>query len=333
MPQPIRLLCVEGLPAAVQPWCTVLSQGGFEPSIQVVATEPELAAALRTPGWELVLCGHPVLGCPVLAALQQTRLAGIDVPFIIIAEQEGGEFLVDALRAGATDFVSRGNLGRLLPAVTRGLQEAAERRLRRDAEATVRLHERCFSAIAQGLLITDPNQPENPLVYVSPAFERITGYSPAEVLGRNCRFLQGKETDPSVVREMRHAIRQGRDCAVELLNYRKDGTPFWNNLTIVPVKDEAGRLTHFVGVMTDVTERRRLEEQYRHAQKLENVGQLAGGMAHDFNNLLTVVTGYSEMLLQNLPPNDQHRTCIEEIHKAGERGTKLTKQLLTFSRK
>ena len=149
-------------------------------------------------------------------------------------------------------------------------------------ENTLRMRERAIMAATQGLIIADPNQPDCPLIYASPACEKITGYHYTEVLGRNCRFLQGKETDPAAVAQLRAAIREGKSCTVELLNYRKDGAPFWNELSISPVRDEAGRLINFIGVQADVTARRSLQKQFQHAQKMEAIGQLAGGVAHDF---------------------------------------------------
>jgi PAS domain S-box-containing protein len=204
---------------------------------------------------------------------------------------------------------------------------------RRKAEAALRLRDRAIQAVTPGILITDPCQPDNPIIYASPGFQRLTGYSTAEVIGRNCRFLQGKDTDPAAIGRIRDATRECRACTVELLNYSKDGTPFWNNLSISPVLDSGGTVTHFVGVQTDVTERRQLEDQFRQAQKMEAFGQLAGGVAHDFNNLLTVITGYSEIVLKSLSPTDKVRGFIEEIMKAGERSASLTAQLLAFSRK
>jgi len=203
---------------------------------------------------------------------------------------------------------------------------------RRDAERVLHLRDRAIQATSQGIVITDPNQPDSPIIYVSPSFERMAGYASTEVISRNCRFLQGKDTDTAVVAQMREAIRTAQSCNVELLNYRKDGTPFWNELSLTPVRDEAGRLTHFIGVQADVTARRTLEEQFRQVQKMEAIGQLAGGVAHDFNNLLTIINGYSELLLQTLSATDPKREMIDEIHKAGERSAALTRQLLAFSR-
>jgi two-component system cell cycle sensor histidine kinase/response regulator CckA len=204
---------------------------------------------------------------------------------------------------------------------------------RREAEEALRLRDRAIRAVPQGIVITDACRPGNPIVYASPGFERMTGYTQAEALGKSPRFLQGPQTDPAAVAQLREAVRGGRPCSVEILNYRKDGTPFWNAVSVAPVRDDGGRITHWVGVKTDVTERLRLEEQLRQAQKMEAIGRLAGGVAHDFNNLLTVINGYSELILRGLRPDDPTRGLLDEIKKAGERSASLTRQLLAFSRK
>jgi len=203
---------------------------------------------------------------------------------------------------------------------------------RQQAEQALHLRDRAIQAASQGLVITDAGIPDHPIVYINLGFERMTGYAPEDVLGCNCRFLQGKDTDPALIKKLHEATQAGELCSVELLNYRKDGTTFWNELSISPVWDSAGRLTHYIGVMIDVTARRSLEEQFRQAQKMDAFGQLAGGVAHDFNNLLTIINGYSELLLQSLPPSDPSREMIAEIYNAGERSAGLTRQLLAFSR-
>jgi len=202
----------------------------------------------------------------------------------------------------------------------------------KETQAALELRDRAIQQVSQGILITDPNEPDGPIIYASAGFERITGWRTDEVVGRNCRFLQGKDTDPETVRSMREAIAEGRGCAVEVLNYRKDGTPFWNALSINPVHDAHGRVSHFVGVQSDVTERRRLEDQYRQAQKMEAVGRLAGGVAHDFNNLLTIITGYTELMLGNAEMPSDDREAITAIAEAAGRAAALTRQLLGLSR-
>jgi PAS domain S-box-containing protein len=127
---------------------------------------------------------------------------------------------------------------------------AAERR-----EHELFVKNRAMDAAPVGIIITDPALPDNGIVYANDEFERLTGYAESEILGENCRFLQGEETDPETVTEMREAIAAEEPVAVELRNYRKDGTPFWNRVWISPLRDADGAVTNFVGFQEDVTER------------------------------------------------------------------------------
>ena len=130
-----------------------------------------------------------------------------------------------------------------------------------------RLLDRAVAASSNGILITDPKVLDNPIVYVNPAFEKISGYTAEEVMGRNCRFLQGDYRDQPALDELREALSEERECRVVLRNYRKDGTLFWNELYVSPVHDEEGRLTNFVGVQNDISERRRIEERLRESEE------------------------------------------------------------------
>jgi PAS domain S-box-containing protein len=138
-----------------------------------------------------------------------------------------------------------------------------------DDSDRLRLLERAVTASTNSISITDPSQPDSPLVYVNPAFERTTGYAAEEVLGRNCRFLQGEDWDQPALEQLRTAIREERHCTVVLRNYRKDGTLFYNELSVYPVRDENDRLMNFVGVQNDITERLRTEEALREIRRAE----------------------------------------------------------------
>ncbi|MBL7488370.1 SpoIIE family protein phosphatase [Frankia sp. AgB1.9] len=122
-------------------------------------------------------------------------------------------------------------------------------------EATTDLHLRALQSIDVSFTIADPHQPDTPLIWVNDAFTRTTGYPFAEAVGRNCRFLQGPRSDRATAAQLGDAVRERRPARVELLNYRKDGSTFWNEIVLAPVFDRAGRLTHFVGVQDDVTAR------------------------------------------------------------------------------
>ncbi|MBP1636712.1 MAG: rsbP 2 [Acidobacteria bacterium] len=129
------------------------------------------------------------------------------------------------------------------------------------------LKDRALDVAAEGITIADASRPDRPLIYANQGFARMTGYAVAEVMGRNCRFLQGPDTDPGAAQEIRQAIEAERECIVEILNYRKDGSTFWNRLSITPVRDESGRVSHFIGIQSDVTSRRLAEGALRAAKE------------------------------------------------------------------
>lgn len=188
------------------------------------------------------------------------------------------------------------------------------------------------------MIVTDPNQPDNPIVFANPAFINMTGYSWDELVGTNCRLLQGPDTDRDTVAEIRRAIEQRKETSVELINYKKNGAAFWNALFISPVFDADNKLIYFFASQLDVTRRRDAEEGLRQAQKMEAVGQLTGGVAHDFNNLLTVIQGFSDVLRNQIEGDgefDRKKAArsINAVLQAAERGATLTQQLLAFSRR
>jgi PAS domain S-box-containing protein len=184
------------------------------------------------------------------------------------------------------------------------------------------------------MVITDPNEPDNPIVFANGAFLDLTGYSREEVHGRNCRFLQGPLTDRGTVRQLREALAEPRPVAVELLNYRKDGTPFWNALFIGPIYGPGGKLLHFFSSQLDVTRRHDDEDALRRAQRMEAVGELAAGLAHDFNNALHVVLGNLGRAELRLAVDEaETRTALERAKRAGEHAAALTRQILTFARR
>lgn len=135
---------------------------------------------------------------------------------------------------------------------------------RKHTEASLLLAQRALESSGNGIIITDCLQPDNPVVYVNPAFERITGYSEVEAVGENCRFLQGNDHDQPGVSAVRQAIENREEARVILRNYRKDGTLFWNELYVAPVHTEDGSVTHFVGVQNDISEQKRAEESLLH---------------------------------------------------------------------
>jgi PAS domain S-box-containing protein len=208
--------------------------------------------------------------------------------------------------------------------------------------ATIDITEQKKAELAMTTLVTAIEQTSETVVitdlegaiqYCNPAFEKVTGYSKEEVVGQNPRLLKSGKHSAGFYQEMWATITQGKVWSGHLTNKKKDGSLYEEDATISPIRDASGKLSGFVAVKRDVTDRLQLEEQLRQAQKMESVGRLAGGVAHDFNNLLTVINGYSGFLLKKLKAGDPLREYADEIKAAGERAASLTKQLLAFSRK
>jgi PAS domain S-box-containing protein len=166
--------------------------------------------------------------------------------------------------------------------------------------AQLRLQERAMMSASDGIIITDATRPDNPVIYANAASSRITGYSIEEMLGRNCRFLQGDDRGQAELDKIRKAVKEGRACHVVVRNYRKDGTPFWNGLTISPVRDDHGQLVNFIGVSEDVTERKRAEEalsqQYSRQAALADI-ELSINEQHELQGVLDRIATAAANLL------------------------------------
>ncbi|RFD25119.1 hybrid sensor histidine kinase/response regulator [Pseudomonas sp. GL93] len=194
-----------------------------------------------------------------------------------------------------------------------------------------------MQASHSAMIVTDPAGPDNPIIFANQAFLTLTGFELDEVIGRNCRFLQGPQTDKNALHQVQRAVEQHHEACVEVLNYRKDGSTFWNELFISPLFNERGQLVYFFASQLDVSRRHDAEQRVRRAQDLEALGQLTGGIAHDFNNLLQVMMGYLDLIQQSAkrPGSDLQRivNSANRARAAGEKAQNLTQQLLAFSRK
>jgi len=203
-----------------------------------------------------------------------------------------------------------------------------------------------ISSSTNGIVIADARKKDTPLIFVNPAFERITGYAAEEAIGRNCRFLQGPDTRQKGLTALRRALSKGNSCNVILQNFRKNGEPFWNELHIAPIRNASGSLTHFVGVQTDVTRRveaeragKRLRCRLRNrnrklAELNELKNELLGMAAHDIRNpLMTILWSCDAMLRLMLGPmTGKQLTSAQRIRDTADYMLQMVNELLDVSR-
>jgi PAS domain S-box-containing protein len=212
------------------------------------------------------------------------------------------------------------------------LNEESQRELavRRRAEENLRKLSVAVEQNPASIMITDIS---GTIEYVNPHFTGLTGYTFDEAVGRNPNMLRSGETDTEVYRRLWETILAGGEWRGEFHNRKKDGELYWEQALIAPIRDNNHVITHFIAIKEDVTERKHLEGQLRHAQKMDAIGQLAGGIAHDFNNILTAIVGYASIMQLKLPDDSPLKKSAAQITATAERGAHLTQGLLAFSRK
>lgn len=185
-----------------------------------------------------------------------------------------------------------------------------------------------------GMTLADAREPDMPLLYANKAFSTITGYDRKEVVGQNCRFLQGPDTDPGSIATIKQCLQNRTAATVLLLNYRKDGRRFWNRFQLSPVNDEAGELCAYLGMQVDITEEMDRFGLESERQKLETLGRVAGGVAHELNNALQPILLYAELLADdaNLDP-ELLRQCSRGILENARFASDVVGEVLSFARR
>lgn len=216
-----------------------------------------------------------------------------------------------------------------------------------EIEAIADLMATALDAAHASILIADARRADMPLIYVSPAFTRLTGYAAHEALGRNARFLHAPKTDPAAVSAIRAALSAGQRATVTLLNRRKDKSVFWNHLTLVPFGPDSGHPRYWIGVQEDIStqraaeaairqladDRKALETRLRHTYKMQALGTLSSGIAHDINNLLLAMSGLVEMSIEEQTPGSPVSKRLGSVLSAIDRTSDIVRHILEFSQR
>ncbi len=298
--------------------------------VERVSSEPAFLAALKTFSPNIILCDHNIPGFSGWRALEIARGTNPDVPFILVTGSLDEETAVAYLKGGASDYILKDRLVRLGPAVTEALARARERQILHRQE---RLLHQIIDANPNLIFVKDWN---GRFVLANKALAEIYNTTVEAILGKtDADFNPNAEEVAHFLRDDRDVMAIGRPKFVSEEPVTNPATKQirWFQTMKVPLPLPGAEIATMLGVATEITERKLLEEQLMQSQKMEAVGQLAGGVAHDFNNILTAIVGYTDLLAVDFSDNPQHHEDLEEIRKAARRAAALTRQLLAFSRK
>jgi len=330
MSDPLRVLVLEDSDEDAQVLLRELKRGGYSPTWQRVDTASAMTEALNKQAWDVVLADYrtPHLSAHEALALLQER--EIDIPFIIVSGEIGEEAAAAAIKAGAHDYVMKGNLSRLVSSVKRELRESDLRREHRVMEGRIRRAAEewrtTIDTITDWVSIQDSHFR---IVRLNKAYADIFKKHPRELVGKTCYELVHGTSEPVPYCPHRKTMQTR---APSIAEYFEPHLGVYLETATSPVINERGEVVASVHITRDITERKRMEEQLLIADRLASLGELSAGIAHEVNNPLTSVLGFTQLLLdEDLP--DSIRGNVEIISREAERASGIVKNLLTFSQR
>ncbi len=331
---PLRILHVEDNANDRELIAEHLAGYGLRCDFLVATTEAEFRRGLESTELDLIISDFTLPGFDGETALRLTRQRRPELPFIFVSGTIGEQRAIECLKSGATDYVLKDRIERLPSAITRALHEARQATERTQAMLALRESDERFRQMAENieevfwLADVSPRR----IVYVSPAYERISGRLASELRTAPRAWLEFIHPEDRARMESAAASPPSGDD-LECRIVRPDGAVRWINARVFPVRNAAGDIYRLAGIAQDITARRQLEEEARHANKVEAIGQFAAGIAHDFNNVLAVIQMQTQLLLTEPHLSPRQRSGLENTLTAAVRAANLTRQLLTFSRR
>ena len=261
----LHLLMIEDSESDANLIIRQLEKAGYAISLERLETPDDMKLALDKDDWEIIIADYQLPEFDAPSALTILQETGRDIPFIVVSGAIGEETAVAIMRAGACDYLMKDNLTRLAPAVKRELSEAQNRRKRKQAEDLLRLQAEALNAAANAIVITNK---DGTIEWVNPAFTSLTGFSPNETIGKNPRELvRSGRHDQAFYKQMWDTILSGDVWRGEMVNRRKNGQIYFEEMTITPVVDSNGQICQFIAIKQDITKRKHAEEQLRNSQE------------------------------------------------------------------
>src|SRR6266540_6506211 len=323
----LRILHLEDNPADGELIQSMLEAGGIASTIQRVETPGDFEAALDQGCFDLIISDHTLPSFDGLSALGIARQKHPELPFIFVSGTIGEELAVDSLKQGATDYVLKDRLSRLVTSVQRALRETHERAERRQAEMKVREQAALLDQATDAIFARDMEQR---ISYWNKGAERIYGWTAQEALGKRAAELLYKEDSPQRQEIWKTVLEKG-EWVGELRQVTRTGKEIIMESRRTLLRDVEGKPAAILNINTDITEKKEMEAQLLRSQRMENLGALAGGIAHDLNNVLGPILFMGHLLRDKLPgPED--RKILDTATASAQRGAEMVKQILSFAR-
>jgi PAS domain S-box-containing protein len=336
MSELLRVLQIEDSESDAALIVRALEKARYQVEWERVEDAAGMRAALAERAWDVIISDYyvPQFGAP--AALGILRESGLDIPFIVVSGRMGEDTAVEMMKAGAHDYLLKDKLARLAPAVERELRDAKSRRERRRAEEALAASEARFRALLesapQGIIAVDEN---GHIALVNVKTEEMFGYSRDELIGRPLEILLPERLQAAHLEHQRqyftHPRTRPMGLGLDLWGRGENGSEIPLEISLSCVEQGGTQLA--LALVTDITDRKKAEEHFRQAQKLESIGMLAGGIAHDFNNLLVGVIGNASLAQELLPPGSPAGELLDAVVKTGEQAAHLTRQMLAYAGK
>lgn len=322
---PARLLLVEDQPGEARLLQLQLERQAPRDFVLTCATRlsEALKLVVELPP-EVILLDLELPDSQGLDTLERMQTVAPQIPTIVLTCTDDDELATQAVRAGAQDYVVKGKTAD--GQVGRAIRYAIERkRIEEDLRKLTRAVDQ--SPVSVMIATTDGT-----IEYVNPRFEQVSGYTRAEVIGKNPRILKSGQTPPEKYRDMWQTILAGKEWRGEFCNRKKNGELYWETVQISPVRSRFGALTHFVGIREDITERKAIDTQSVRAQKMESIQSVLGGIAQNFNNILNNVLGFALLVKKYAGDVAKVTRYGEVIEQSVSRGAQLTERLLALTR-